>query len=204
MIRYGETPLVVDTWYHVAGVYDAEARTLDVYLNGKRDNGFLRGRVTGTQRSSRGALYVGRRSDLTGFEFAGSIADVRLYSRALTRAEVLAAMHGEVDNSPDPGRVQEHPVEPDAQCAGSSDREDAKIPGEAAVFGVLVAIACAGLWPSSGKPGILLTSFAAGLLLLPATASTFHSPSRWLMPLIGLAGGVSVVVSLRRQDDLES
>ena len=45
--RYGATPLLTDTSYHVAGVYNAEARTLDVYLNGKLDNGFLLGSVTG-------------------------------------------------------------------------------------------------------------------------------------------------------------
>ena len=73
MARYGATPLVVDTWYHVTGVYDAEAQTLDVYLNGELDNGFLLGSVTGTQRSSRGDLYVGRRSRPAGFEFAGII-----------------------------------------------------------------------------------------------------------------------------------
>jgi Concanavalin A-like lectin/glucanases superfamily len=212
MARYGKTPLVVDTWYHVAGVYNAEARTLDVYLNGELDNGFVLGRVTGTQRSSREAVYVGRRSDLTGYEFAGSIANVRLYSRALTKAEVSAATHGEVNNSPvveartrdvELGRVQERPGDLDAQCVWLSDPEDAKIPGAAAALGMLVAVACAGLWPSSGKLGCLLASFAAGLLLLPAMASTFHSPSRWMMPLVSLAGGVSVVVSLRGQDDLE-
>jgi hypothetical protein len=42
MARYGATPLAVHAWYHVAGVYDAEKRTLDVYLNGKLDNGRLR------------------------------------------------------------------------------------------------------------------------------------------------------------------
>jgi hypothetical protein len=73
MARYGATPLVVDTWYHVTGVYDAEAQTLDVYLNGELDNGSLLGSVTATQRSSRGALYVGRRSRPAGFEFAGII-----------------------------------------------------------------------------------------------------------------------------------
>ncbi len=30
MARYGATPLALNTWYHIAGVYDAEARTLDV------------------------------------------------------------------------------------------------------------------------------------------------------------------------------
>ena len=45
MARYGATPLVLGTWYHVAGVYDADARTLDVYLNGKLDNGFCSARL---------------------------------------------------------------------------------------------------------------------------------------------------------------
>ena len=43
MARYGATPLALDTWYYVAGVYDAEAKTMDVYLNGELDNGFARG-----------------------------------------------------------------------------------------------------------------------------------------------------------------
>ena len=34
------------TWYHVAGVYDATARTMTVYLNGQVDNGTLQGTVT--------------------------------------------------------------------------------------------------------------------------------------------------------------
>ena len=94
MARYGATPLAVNTWYHVAGVYDAQAQTLDVYLNGEPDNGFLRGPVTGAQRSSREAVYVGRRSNLRGFEFAGFVDDVRIYSRALTKAEISADLRG--------------------------------------------------------------------------------------------------------------
>ena len=42
--RYGATTLVVNTWYHVAGVYDATNRTMNVYVNGKLDNGALVGR----------------------------------------------------------------------------------------------------------------------------------------------------------------
>ena len=71
--RYGATPLMTDTWYHVAGVYDAEARTLEVYLNGHLDNGLLLGSVTGAQHSSRSHVYIGRRSDWAGYEFAGFI-----------------------------------------------------------------------------------------------------------------------------------
>ena len=45
MARYGATELVRDTWYHVAGVYDANVRTLNVYLNGHLDDGFLLGQA---------------------------------------------------------------------------------------------------------------------------------------------------------------
>jgi hypothetical protein len=34
MARYGATPLALNTWYYVAGVYNAKAGTMDVYLNG--------------------------------------------------------------------------------------------------------------------------------------------------------------------------
>ena len=94
--RYGATPLLTDTWYHVAGVYNSEARTLDVYLNGELDNGLLFGSVTGAQHSSRSPVYIGRRSDGAGFEFAGFIHDVRIYSRALNAAEIVSDMRGHV------------------------------------------------------------------------------------------------------------
>ena len=42
MFRYGATAMQANTWYHIAGVYDAAARTMDVYLNGQLDNGALR------------------------------------------------------------------------------------------------------------------------------------------------------------------
>ncbi len=200
MARYGATPLDIDTWYHVAGVYDAEARTLDVYLNGKPDNGFLRGSVTGAQRSSREAVYVGRRSNIKGFEFAGSVDDVRIYSRALTKAEVSAELHGtaidELDEqvaahsagSRSPVAGTERPI----PCGGQSDYEDALLPGAAAVLGVFVAVACAGLWPSAGWPGCLAVSFVGGWFLLLGTASTLPAFCYWLIPLTSLAGGASV------------
>ena len=102
MARYGATPLVTGTWYHVAGVYDAQAKTMDVYLNGRPDNGFLLGLVTASQLSSRSSVYVGRRPMKT-FEFAGSIDDVRIYSSALTKAEIAAVMSGKaLDSLPFP------------------------------------------------------------------------------------------------------
>jgi hypothetical protein len=201
--------LVADRWFYVAGVYDAEAQTLNVYLNGELDNGFLLGSVTGRQRSSRAAVYVGRRSDLKGFEFAGSINDVRIYSHALTKAEIASDMHGTSIDGPaaqratgrgvDSNRASGRPE--DAPCTGFSDGEDERIPGMAAALGVLVAVACIGLWPSARSSLLcLVVSLAAGLLLLPATASTLPSFNLWMIPLLSLVGGASVAVSVRRQN----
>ena len=52
MFRYGATAMQLNTWYHVAGVYDAAARTMNVYLNGQLDNGGLVGTVTASQQNS--------------------------------------------------------------------------------------------------------------------------------------------------------
>ena len=211
MARYGATPLVVNTWYHLAGVYDADAETLDVYLNGHLDNGFLLGSVSNRQRSSRANVYVGRRSGSEKFDFAGSIDDVRIYSLALTKAEIAAVMQGTATHGDSAKRATGRGVESrgvrrpgslSAPCAALSDPEDAETPGAAAALGVFVAIACLGLWPSVGRLPCVVISFAAGLILIPATAFNLPSFNLWTLPLLSLAGGASVVVSLRRQNDL--
>src|SRR5262249_38281626 len=92
MARYGATTLQTNTWYHVAGVYDATARTLNVYLNGKLDNGTLSGTVASTQQTSTGNVNIGKRPGVTVTEFAGSIDEIQIYSRALTQSEVQAVM----------------------------------------------------------------------------------------------------------------
>jgi VanZ family protein len=205
MARYGATPLALDVWYYVAGVYDAQAQTLDVYVNGKIDNGFLLGHVTGLQHPSRTPLYVGRRADQKSYEFAGAIGDVRLYSRALTQAEILADMHGTAIES-QPGPPGTHPAigsddvarDRFASCRMRSDDEDARIPGAAAALGVLVAVACVGFWPSAGGLLGVAASVIAGLLLLLVTPATLPAMNLWLIPLTTLAGGASVAVSVRR------
>lgn len=213
MARYGATPLVAGNWYHVTGVYDAAARTLDVYLNGKLDNGFLLGSVTGTQHSSRSAVYVGRRSDHKGFEFSGDIDDVRIYSFALTNTDVAADMRartidGEATAATGPSTNRSQRMgrggDIDTRCAMLSDPEDANVPGETAVFGALVAVAFLGLWPSAGLVVFFGISFAAGLLLVPAMAPTLPSFTLWMMPLVSLTGSSSVAVSVRRQNDPRS
>ena len=43
--RYSSTVRALNTWYHVAGVYNATAATLDIYVNGVLNNGVLSGTV---------------------------------------------------------------------------------------------------------------------------------------------------------------
>ena len=212
MARYGATPLRPNTWYHVAGVYDADAQTMDVYLNGEPDDGFLLGSVSETHRSSRRAMSIGRRSDRAGFEFAGVLDEVRVDSRALTKADIATIMRGgEVGSLPigatamvaGSRRGGERQGEP-PECAWSSEPEDARIPGAIAVFGVLIAIACVGLMPSAAPRLCLVVTLLAGWLFLAVTSPTLPSLKLWMFPLTSLAGGASVVAGLRRPDDSSS
>ena len=50
--RYSVSSRSLNTWYHVAGVYDASARTMDVYINGIPDDGVLSGTVPSSQVNS--------------------------------------------------------------------------------------------------------------------------------------------------------
>jgi hypothetical protein len=206
MARYGATPLVVGTWYHVAGVYDARARTLDVYLNGRLDNGFLLGAVTGMQRSSRERVYVGRRSNPAGFAFAGSIDDVRIYSQALDADEIVADMRGA--RLDDGARAQGAAADAGengfratdlrratSPCAIQSDRKDKELPVVAAAVGVLIAVAVSGLLPSSGWLPPLVAALATGFLLLLASAATLPVLGLCAIPSMSLAGAASVVAS---------
>jgi len=208
MARYGATPLLLGTWYHVAGVYNAPEHTLDVYLNGKPNNGPMIGPIASTQHSSHWPVYIGRRSDSEGFEFAGLIRDVRIYSFALTKDQIAAVMRGESVNGTAADRAAGsatnnvsgggRSTEQSPQCAVTSEGGDEKIPLMAAILGVLVAVACIGLWPSASWQLYVFPSFAAGMLLLPSIVSDVPSFNLWLIPLTTLGGGVSVIVSARR------
>jgi fibronectin type 3 domain-containing protein len=90
--RYGATVLSLNTWYHVAGVYNAAAQTLDLYVNGTLDNGVLVGTVPSAQvlPGSATSVNIGRRNG--GFYFIGTIDELRVYSRALSPSEIQTDM----------------------------------------------------------------------------------------------------------------
>ena len=89
--RYSTTVRSLNIWYHVAGVYDSAARTLDIYINGVRDNGLLRGTVPASQASPAVNVNIGRRTG--GLYFSGIIDEVRIYNRALTTTEIQSDMN---------------------------------------------------------------------------------------------------------------
>ena len=199
MARYGKTPLATHQWYHVAGVYDAEARTLDVYLNGRSDNGCLRGHVTTRQHASGFGVFVGRRAGDTGFEFAGAIDDVRIYSRALAQAEIESMTEDIVS----PGMtvasdLKNNPNASDGPCR-SEERTVPRIAGPLVALGMLVAFACVGLWPTSTyhRAGVIL-GLLAGFAVIPSLAPIVPPVFLWVVPILTIAGGASVALSSRQ------
>ena len=99
--RYSTTVRSLNVWYHVAGVYNASARTLDIYVNGVLNNGTLSGTVPASQINSAVNVNIGRRS-VTGYYFNGVIDDVRIYNRALSQAEIQADMNTPVGSPAGP------------------------------------------------------------------------------------------------------
>lgn len=78
-----------DVWYHVVSVYDANAQTLDMYINGILDNGTLSGTIPAIQHNSTVSVNIGRRS-AGNRPFDGTLDEVRIYNRALSSAEILS------------------------------------------------------------------------------------------------------------------
>jgi len=109
--RYSTTTRALNTWYYVAGVYDANAQTLNVYVNGVLNNASLVGSVAASQMNSTFNVNIGRRTVGTGggYYFNGMIDEVRIYNRALSQAEIQTDMNTPL-GSPPPAPVLAAPV----------------------------------------------------------------------------------------------
>jgi hypothetical protein len=95
--RTSVTARSLNTWYFVTGVYDAHAHTLDIYVNGVLDNGTLTGTITGSQVNSPANVSIGRARGQA--YWTGLIDDLRVYSRAISAAEVMTDMNTPVGAS---------------------------------------------------------------------------------------------------------
>jgi uncharacterized protein (TIGR03437 family) len=101
--RYGKTPCALQTWYYVAGIYNAATKTLDIYVNGVLDNAGTNGpSVPGSQYLPNVSVTIGKRNGRLsnsgkyiiddGYYFPGVIDDLRVYNRALAQTEIQADM----------------------------------------------------------------------------------------------------------------
>jgi fibronectin type 3 domain-containing protein len=88
--RYSNTVVALNTWYFVAGVYNATTQTLDIYVNGVLDDGVLNGTVPSAQAVPSTNASIGRRTG--GFYFNGTIDEVRVYGAALTQEQIQQVM----------------------------------------------------------------------------------------------------------------
>ena len=92
--RYSSSTLALNTWYHLAGVYNATTRTLDIYVNGVLNNGVLSGTVPAAQKDEAVPALIGERPGAHGaFNFIGVIDESHVFNRALTPAEVVTDMN---------------------------------------------------------------------------------------------------------------
>jgi uncharacterized protein (TIGR03437 family) len=90
---FSDKALVVNTWAHLAATYDGT--TLRLYVNGVQVSSKA---LTGSLVSSSNPLQIGGDS-IYGQYFAGTIDEVRIYSRALSQAEIQTDMNVPVTNS---------------------------------------------------------------------------------------------------------
>lgn len=89
-------------WYHVVGTYDGATAT--IYINGAYDNSAAKSWNTVLSKA-----YVGEQINDFAEYFSGTIDDVRVYSRALSAAEVASLYQSKaqtiVSSDPGPGSL---------------------------------------------------------------------------------------------------
>lgn len=88
----------IDTWYHLAAVWDDSSSTVTLYVNGAAaDSAVLTGITNPGYLAANGrtedSLFLGSYYNAAG-TFAGQLDDVRLYGSALSAAQVRALYNG--------------------------------------------------------------------------------------------------------------
>jgi len=210
MARYGRTPLQMNRWYHIAGVYDAAATTMNVYLNGRLDNGCLKGHVTTSQRPSGEKVFIGRRAGARGYEFAGAIDEVRIFSRPLTPEELVDQVAHEPRTPVAPeassGSATDKGIEKGRTNDGcvSKDYSDPRVAGLVVALGMLVAVATVGLLGRASVLGAVVASLLAGLCVRPLVTPLVPPYVDWLVPLLTSVGGVVIAASVRQSTIVET
>jgi hypothetical protein len=141
--RYSKTVVSLNQWYHVAGVYNASAGTLDIYVNGALDNGTLSGSVPASQIIPTLNTTVGRRTGGSGYYFQGLIDNLRIYTRALSASDVQSDMNSAIGGGGAPAPqagVSALQCSPSTVAAGASSTCAVTLSAAAPAGGASVAV----------------------------------------------------------------
>ena len=95
--------LPVNTWIHVAAVYDGS--TLKLYQNGAEVGSLA---MTGSISASSAPIHIGRSPEGSNY-FDGIMDDVRIYAMALSRDDILADMNTPVGGASTPPSITSGP-----------------------------------------------------------------------------------------------
>lgn len=85
-----------DNWYHVAAVVEPANQHAKIYINGVLDQRVIAPATSGTNSNP---LYIGQYGSTGNIRIDGKIDDVRLYTRALSDAEIAALVPGATANT---------------------------------------------------------------------------------------------------------
>ncbi|MFB7664223.1 LamG domain-containing protein [Kitasatospora sp. NPDC056138] len=91
-VAASNTPVVLNTWTHLVGVYDARAKTVTLYVNGVPSAPV----AAPDMWPARGTLDIGRLRYRGGYSdpWSGSVDEVKLWERPLTAAEAASLSKG--------------------------------------------------------------------------------------------------------------
>jgi hypothetical protein len=131
---------------------------------------------------------------------------VRIYSRALSRAEIAEEVERAANDAGTAPNLAlstsgDQTISDDT-CAPnrSSNSFKDRVAGPVVTLAMLVAIVCATAWSSkSWRVVAIILSGLSGLALLPALGPIVPGYFRVVIPLLALAGGWSVVRSVRER-----
>jgi len=97
VLHSGTTVTQLNTWYHIAGVYNSSSQTMDIFVNGKKDS---------TTKTS--GVPTALPSTISNFEisgygmvyelFRGKIDDVKIYNYARTQKQIISDMNASHPN----------------------------------------------------------------------------------------------------------
>ena len=84
------SPISDGNWHHIVSIYDSSTALIYLYRDGVFiASGAPSGGVTGALMASTNNIFIGGQN-ATSFKFNGAVADIRVYGRALSAAEISA------------------------------------------------------------------------------------------------------------------